>query len=694
MTELSNSKAAKTAAPRGVALSTQLSILLILLALLTFAATVLVSTSNMRNYLDSQLAQTAQDTANSLGLAISPYVGTEDVTVADTMISAIFDSGAYLQIRFANQQQQQLLNRQHELKVEGVPVWFIAMFPLEPPLMQSEVNDGWRIAGTLSIQAHPGYAFKSLWQHTKAVFWTSLVICLLALLAVHILLWFVLKPLKDIEKLAQHLAEKRFELLNYMPLTKELRTVVQALNHMVSNVKRNFSEMTDRAEQLNQQVYLDSLTGLPNRRALLQSFTSLRTAPVIDANQPYLTLIALTSLKQINDQQGYAAGDQYVEKAAALLQQQARVLELAQVFRISGSEFAILTQFGESSASTFQLQLQQTFEIANNDDFPQGFATVVMTAVQPAEELSSVLSRLDGQQARQLHSPAPATTTVAEALINPLSRSHWQEILHEFTRSVVSDTTAGFSGTSLQISPDMESMFNLEVQPVFQGSAVLYAETFVRFNARGEQLASADVFAMAERLGVSLLLDKALVTYILSQLRGQNQHTFAINLSKSALHDDQFTRWLCNTLEANRQQLPKLVFEVNEQATLGAIASANQFFGALKQTGAAIAIERFGASFSSFRYLQGLNIDFIKIDGSYIHALGSADTRFFVETMTQICHGIGIRVIAAQVEQPEQAEICQQIHVDALQGRALHPPVSFQQIAGKNDCNFSNNQLS
>lgn len=192
---------------------------------------------------------------------------------------------------------------------------------------------------------------------------------------------------------------------------------------------------------------------------------------------------------------------------------------------------------------------------------------------------------------------------------------------------------------------------------------------------------------------MSLLLDKALVTYILSQLRGQSGHSFAINLSKSALHDSQFTRWLVNTLDANRAWLPKLVFEVNEQATLGAIASANQFFGALKQAGAAITIERFGASFSSFRYLQGLNIDFIKIDGSYIHALESPDTRFFVETMTQICHGIGIKVIAAQVEHSSQAEICQQLHVDALQGRALHAPVSFLQIADKSDCKFSNNQL-
>lgn len=668
---------------RGLSLSTQLSVLLIILAGLTFVSSVLVSTSNMRSYLDTQLAQSAQDTANSLGLSISPYVSGDDLTVVDTMISAIFDSGAYLKMTYTDKAQKVQFDRQHDVQSDAVPAWFIRLFPLAPPVMQTEVNDGWRIAGVLQVQAHPNYAYLSLWRHTQAVFWNSLLICLFALGAVHILLWFVLKPLKDIEKQAKQLADKKFELLDYMPLTTELRTVVQALNHMVSNVKRNFSEMTDRAEQLNQQVYLDALTGLPNRRALIQSFGSAFETRTADANQPYLTLIALSSLKEINDREGYAAGDQYVEKAAQLLTQQARTLELAQVFRISGSEFAVLTYFGEGSAASFALQLRQTFEIANNSTYTKGFASVVMTALTPTEELSQTLARLDALQARQSNSPAPVTSAGTEQVINPLSRSHWQEILHEFTRSVVSDTAAGFSDTTLEVSAEMAAMFDLEVQPVFSGSRVMYIETFVRFNARGEPLASADVFAMAERLGVSLLLDKALVTYILRQLIGQQEQSYAINLSKSALHDPQFTRWLCMTLEANRSQLPAIVFEVNEQATLGAISSANEFFTALKSAGAAITIERFGASFSSFRYLQGLNIDFIKIDGSYIHALESADSRFFVETMTQICHGIGIKVIAAQVETAQQVAHCQAMHLDGLQGKALFEPIKFNSAPQK-----------
>jgi len=677
----------------GIALSTQLSVLLLLLAIITFVATVLVSANHMRSYLDTQLSRTALDTANSLGLSMSPHLAEQDTVMADTMVSAIFDSGYYLQIKFTAADGKVVFDRSNPLQVQGVPDWFIHWFALNPPVMTSEVNDGWRIAGVLSVQAHPGHAYSSLWNHVKAVFWASLFICLGALAAVHLLLLAVLNPLKDIERQASQLAEKRFELLDYLPLTKELRAVVYALNHMVGNVKRSFTELTERAEQLNQQAYLDPLTSLPNRRALAQSYASLQAEPGEDGNALYLGLIALPSLKELNDAAGYASGDAYVEKAGTLLQAQLKSLQWSQLFRIGGSEFAILARLGATTAVEFDAQLRQSFEIANSDAYPHGFASLVLLPVQAGADLSSSLSRLDAMQAKQQAAVMPILDFQQENHQTLHSRSEWQHILHRFTRSVIADTAASDYSTELTLSDEMEKMFDLVLQPVYQQQQILYVETFIKFNADGKQLASSDVFAMAERLGVSLLLDKALVTYILCKLKHHKKQSFAINLSKSAFHDKHFVRWLTNTLRANQQQLPALVFEVNEQATLGAISSAAEFFNAVKQAGAQVAIERFGASFSSFRYLQGLNIDFIKIDGSYIRALQQPDTRFFVQTMTHICHGIGIKVIAPQIESADIVQICHEIHIDAVQGRGLHAPVAFEKVSQNNDCVFDINQV-
>lgn len=671
----------------GVSLGTQLSVLLVFLAFLTFATTLLVSAGNMRDYLNAQLSRSALDTANSLGLSISPYIAGADQTMAETMVSAIFDSGYYLSIKFVDEQSKVQIERKNPIEIDSVPSWFVKMFPLAPPVMTSEVNNGWKIAGTLSIQSHPGYAYRSLWQHTKSVFWTSFLLCLVALAAVHFLLLYVLRPLKDIEKQAKQLAEKRFEFLNYLPLTKELRTVVRALNHMVGNVRRSFLELTDRAEQLNQQVYVDSLTGLPNRRALMQSYSALAHGPSEDGNQIYVGLVALHSLKHVNDVQGYAAGDEYVIKAANILSSQLNQLQNAQAFRISGSEFVILAELGHTSAIQFEQLVRQALDIASSSYFPAGFASISLQALSDGDDLSTTLTKLDQQDIRQQFDKTGSTPL--EPVVVAKKRSDWQEILHHFTRTMVADTSAGFSDTSLEMSAESAEMFRIEVQPVYRGTDVLYVETFVKFRSDGEELPSSDVFAMAERLGVSLLLDKALVTFILSKIKGNTQYTFGINISKSAIHDQHFQRWLGNILRTHQHELPKLVFEVNEQAILGSLSSATEFFNGLKLLGVQSTIERFGSSFTSFRYLQGLNVDYIKVDGSYIRALQQKDTRFFVETMTQICHGIGIRVIAAHIESETSVKICQEMHVDALQGHLLRRPEPFLHAEQNLDCIFS-----
>ncbi len=675
---------------KGIALSTQLSMLLIALALLTFITSVFVSTSNMRDYLDTQLSRTAQDTAYSLGLSIAPYVAGEDKLMAETMISAIFDSGYYLQIKYTPMKQSVLIDRVNPLNVEGVPDWFIQSFSLKPPIMTTEVNDGWRIAGELTVQSHPGVAYLSLWKHTQGVFWTSLILCLIALCAVHVLLLFVLKPLKDIEHQALQLSQKRFELLNYMPLTKELRAVVHALNNMVGNVKRSFAEAAERAEVLNKQVFIDELTALPNRRALAQTFANLDKHTEDDSTPVYVVLVSLGSLKYVNDHVNYTAGDHYVMKAAGLLQGQIKHLQMAQLFRIAGGDFVIVAELGQASALALSESLLQAFEIANTDAYPEGFATFAMLPVRSEDNLGATLSRLDASlaHASQHQTPPPPSE------LSIKNRSDWQDILAHFTRTVVADTAAGVLNTSMQLSDEMAQMFALEVQPVYQGDQILYVETFVKFNADGEQLASSDVFAMAERLGVSLLLDKALVTFILSRLVGQQQQRFAINLSKSAMHDAQFVQWLVNTVKANQANLPALIIEVNEQAILGAVSSAADFFKTMQRLGVGITIERFGSSFTSFRYLQGLNINYIKIDGSYIRALEhDATSKFFVQTMTQICHGIGIAVIAQHVESLATSTICQSVHIDAMQGHALHRPVTFSSVVKEFGCNFAKHQL-
>ncbi len=147
---------------KGMSLRLQLYLLIACLCLFSFGAALYNNVSNMRDYLNEQLASHAQGAAHSLGLSISPYMDEEGLVIAETMTNAIFDSGYYQHITFTDLDGKVLFKRDNPNGNFALPQWFIDWFTLHPPVMTSEVSDGWRIAGTLAVQSHAGTSYKSL----------------------------------------------------------------------------------------------------------------------------------------------------------------------------------------------------------------------------------------------------------------------------------------------------------------------------------------------------------------------------------------------------------------------------------------------------------------------------------------------------------------------------------------------------
>src|SRR5512137_1470285 len=93
------------------------------LFLVLFIGTWFAKLENTRSFLQNQLESHAQDTASSLGLAITQYA--DDVVSIETMISALFDRGYYEEIKFLDTEGKPLVERKLNVVIEGVPQWFI-----------------------------------------------------------------------------------------------------------------------------------------------------------------------------------------------------------------------------------------------------------------------------------------------------------------------------------------------------------------------------------------------------------------------------------------------------------------------------------------------------------------------------------------------------------------------------------------
>ena len=150
----------------------QLVIFTVSLFLILFVGTWFAKFESTRSFLTDQLESHAQDTASSLGLAVSQYP--DDMIIVETMINAIFDRGYYETIRFIDPNGKILLERNLKVVIEGVPSWFIKLVPLKVPEANAYVTAGWRQAGTIYVKSHAGYAYNSLWQDIKH---TTLLFC-------------------------------------------------------------------------------------------------------------------------------------------------------------------------------------------------------------------------------------------------------------------------------------------------------------------------------------------------------------------------------------------------------------------------------------------------------------------------------------------------------------------------------------
>lgn len=670
---------------KGMSLRLQLYLLIACLSLFSFGAALYNNVSNMRDYLNEQLASHAQGAAHSLGLSISPYMDEEGLVIAETMTNAIFDSGYYQHITFTDLDGEVLFKRDNPDGNFAVPQWFIDWFTLIPPVMTSEVSDGWRIAGKLDVQSHAGTSYKSLWDHAVDTFSTTLLQLFVALLCVYFILKAVLNPLRHIEKQAESVIQKRFTLNAVNPFTSELRTVVNAINRMVENVQRSFNEQTKLAEALSHEVYIDPHTGLPNRRALLKRFESLQAEYDRHGNRFYLGLLSMTSLKHINDIEGYGSGDEYILSGAQIFSQQMSLLQEATLYRISGSEFAFLSLLTEDAAKSIDQQMAAIINIEGSNRFANGFAKHALTRVNHQEEFAAVVKRLDHQLVHNQYADNDKGLVAAQGMQKNHSREEWVGILTHFTEYFKSEISQSSPKDFAIKCIPLDKIFDLMLQPVVDDTqSILYVESFVRFKVDGEELSTIDVFAMAERLGVLQELEQAVVCFIFYKLHHIEHTRVAINISNRALHNPVFTGWLFDLYQKLHKSLPPLLYEFNESGAMLSLESTEKFIRRAKQLDIGIAIERFGSSLSSFCYIRNLNIDFIKIDASYVRDIAQADTRFFVQTVTQICHGIGIKIIAPQVESSEIGEHFSLMNIDGLQGNGLYAVRNFSTIIPAN----------
>jgi EAL domain-containing protein (putative c-di-GMP-specific phosphodiesterase class I) len=194
------------------------------------------------------------------------------------------------------------------------------------------------------------------------------------------------------------------------------------------------------------------------------------------------------------------------------------------------------------------------------------------------------------------------------------------------------------------------------------------------------------LISAAERHGFISRIDRWVLKTILAWLDDHPDHRSkinycAVNLSGASLNDERFLRDILAIVRDHPLAMQRICFEITETVALLDLTTTQRFIAHVREFGAKVALDDFGAGYTSFNSLKALKADLVKIDGSFIQTLDTDRSNFAItRTIFDLVHELNMSCVAEWVETPRVAGILTDMGVDYGQGNALCKPLSLDEI--------------
>ena len=642
----------------------QLIVAILLLFVVLFGGNAAVSLHNNKLLVAEQMQVHAQDTATSLGLSMTQAAQADDKAMLETLFNAVSDSGYFQRIFFTNLQGEIIIDRAFQVRIEDVPQWFVSAIDIPSPEGKAQVAAGWIQLGEVNVVSHPGQAYLKLWQSTLTQLgWFALVTVLACLLAYAALTW-LLVPLRKVEKQADAICERQFELQHRLPKTRELRRVLEAMNRMSQRLKAIFAEQLALINRLRERSSTDLVTGLPNRGDFDARFKSF-LSPETGAHGGALMIVSLSNLAAVNEYVGREEGNSLLVAIAESLKKV--VSEYAQAFvaRRQGSEFAVfIPDIGEDEADTaagalFQqvMAVEWPHEEHLSLSYHMGFSyqALMSSGTEMLSEADTALRQAKTTDSNQWCRFSDVRDSAAQVLNRPLNG--WQAYLENCLEKQV---------LALYFQPVLE----------IDGVSLKAQEVFIRFPDDDRVISAGVVVPIAERLGMMPRLD----LLMLKKLAYTRKAKFIFgklvaNLSLFSLQDETFMDGLAKLLKANNAFAKSLIIEVAEYGMDVDPSHIRKLQKLLHQYGAELAIDHFGLGATAFGYIGSLSLHHLKVHRSFISQIEkNPDNQFYVQSLRQLANNSNVELWVEGVETPQEAQQLQKLNVDAVQGYLYGKP--------------------
>lgn len=447
----------------------------------------------------------------------------------------------------------------------------------------------------------------------------------------------------------------------------------------LSAMLRSMSEHREYVESLAWQATHDTLTGLLNREEFERRLDEVVAVRASGGWCPLTTLLVLDldQFKAVNDSYGHAAGDVMLQQIAQFLDK--RLAENEFAGRLGGDEFGLLLSTPDGEAAHERAEgIRRSF---TGFEWTWGTHHLGATA-----SIGVVDLRVNAQSDAKL---ALRYADVACYMAKARGRDRVQIASSadgELTRQVGEVSWAGRIRDALA-----HERFALYLQPICRstiefepGRPVEHFHHEILLRMRGEDgsvIAPGAFIPAAERYGLMSAIDRWVVKESLrriSRLGNDPRVEYAINLSGASIGDERFIDFLMDQISHSGVRAQSLCFEITETTAVANLGIAGQFIAELKERGCRFALDDFGVGMSSFGYLKGLPVDYLKIDGSFIKDMvADPVNQDMVAAINDIAHSMGRKTIAEYVEDRETFLALRGMGVDFVQGYYFGRPQAW-----------------
>lgn len=443
-------------------------------------------------------------------------------------------------------------------------------------------------------------------------------------------------------------------------------------------IGRDISMQKQTGEEIHRLAFYDALTGLPNRRLLLEQLKKALHANTRHHRRGALLFIDLDNFKTLNDTLGHDVGDLLLQQVAQRLS--GCVREADTVARLGGDEFVVVLE---------DLEAEPHIAASQADSV--------------GKKILYMLNQPYDLAGREHHSSPSMGITLFHAQSSSVEDLLKQADLAMYQAKAAGRNTLRFFDVSMQTSLENWVAMEFDLRDGLQGGEelVLYfqptvaangeltgAEALVRWQQPNRGLVMPEDFiALAESTGLIIPLGRWVMNMACEQLarwaeKPQTaQLSLAVNVSARELREANFVPQVLKCLKQWAVPANRLRIELTESVLAHHVDDIIVKMNALKAHGVGFSLDDFGTGYSSLSYLKLLPLDLLKIDRSFVRdVLNDPNDAAIARTTVALGTSLGLSVVAEGVETTAQRDFLASIGCHAYQGFLFGDPVPIDQF--------------